>query len=57
MRQSCLSLSAKIKVFEKKYIDHYIEDQTKFKDTQQTISELKYRQKMIDEIRNKVELY
>lgn len=56
MRQSCVSLSNKIRAFEKKYIDHYlkIDDINKFKDenqTQQTLSELKYRQKMIDEMK------
>jgi hypothetical protein len=57
MQQSCQSLSVKIQAFERKYIEHYIEDQTKLNDPQQTISEIKYRQKMIEDIRSKVTLY
>ena len=40
-----------------KYIEHYIEDHSKLNDPQQTISEIKYRQKMIDDIKSKVTLY
>lgn len=50
-------MTLKIKAFEKKYIDHYINDGSKLAETVQTLSELKYRQKMIDEIRSKVDLY
>lgn len=57
MRQSCLSLTNKIKAFEKKYVEHYIEDGNKLNETEQTLSELRYRQKMIDDLKQKVELY
>eukprot|EP00347_Sterkiella_histriomuscorum_P021796 403332737 len=62
MKQSCMGLSNKIRAFEKKYIDHYlkIEDMSKFNDVaqaKQTLSELKYRQKMIDEMKQKADLY
>ena len=57
MKQSCQSLTNKITAFQKKYIEHYIEDGSKLNETSQTLSELKYRQKMIDEIKSKVELY
>lgn len=57
MKSSCLSLTNKIKAFEKKYVEHYIQDGSKINESSQTLNELKYRQKMIDEIRQKVELY
>ena len=57
MRVSCVSLSNKIKAFEKKYVDHYINDSSKLNETENTINELKYRQKMIDDLKQKVDLY
>ena len=57
MKQSCQTLTTKIKAFEKKYVEHYVDDSSKLQDPQSAISEIKYRQKMIDEIKQKVELY
>ena len=57
MKQSCQSLTSKIKAFEKKYVEHYVDDSSKLQDPQQAITEIKYRQKMIDDIKQKVELY
>ena len=57
MKQSCIQLGQKIKAFESKYVEHYIEDGSKLKDAASTLNELKFRQKMIEDIRQKVDLY
>jgi len=57
MKQSCQTLSTKIKTFEKKYIDHYVSDSGRYQECTETLNELKMRQRMIDEIKQKVSLY
>lgn len=57
MKQSCLGLTGKIKTFEKKYVEHYLDDGSKFEEAGQTLDQLRYRQKMIDDIKAKVQLY
>lgn len=57
MKQSCQSLSNKIKAFEKKYIERYIEDGSRLRNSEQTLNELINREKMINDIKSKVELY
>lgn len=57
MRSSSLVLSKKIKAFEKKYVETYLQDKSRLEDCSETLEELFKRSKAIHEIRSKVILY
>lgn len=57
IKMSALALSNKIKSFESKYIDFYLQDLSRLEDTAEVIEELLKRQTAIHEIRSKVVLY
>ena len=57
MQNSSMVLSKKIKGFEKKYIEAYLSDVSRYEDCAETLEELFKRSKAIYEIRSKVILY
>ena len=57
MQSSSLVLSKKIKAFERKYIETYLQDKSRIEDCADTLEELFKRAKAIHEIRSKVILY
>lgn len=57
MHSSSLVLSKKIKAFEKKYVETYLQDRSRIEDCADTLEELFKRSKAIHEIRSKVILY
>jgi hypothetical protein len=57
MHSSSLVLSKKIKAFEKKYVETYLQDRSRIDDCADTLEELFKRSKAIHEIRSKVILY
>jgi hypothetical protein len=57
MNSSSGVLSKKIKAFEKKYVETYLQDKTRLDDCGDTLEELFKRSKAIHEIRSKVILY
>jgi neutral trehalase len=57
MTSSSNVLSKKIKAFEKKYVDAYLQDKSRLDDCGDTLEELFKRSKAIHEIRSKVILY
>ena len=57
MHNSSLVLSKKIKGFEKKYVETYLQDKSRLEDCTETLEELFKRSKAIHEIRSKVILY
>ena len=57
MHSSSIVLSKKIKAFEKKYVETYLQDRSRIEDCADTLEELFKRSKAIHEIRSKVILY
>jgi hypothetical protein len=57
MQNSSMVLSKKIKGFEKKYVETYLQDISRYEDCADTLEELFKRSKAIYEIRSKVILY
>lgn len=57
MHQSSLALSKKIKAFEKKYVESYLQDKTRLDECAETLEELMKRSTAIHEIKSKVMLY
>ena len=57
MRGSSNALSKKIKLFQKRYQQNYLEDKDRLNDCDVTLEELFKRSKAIHEIRSKVTLY
>jgi hypothetical protein len=57
MSSSSAMLSKKIQAFQKKYVEAYLQDETRLSDCGETLEELFKRSKAIHEIRSKVILY
>lgn len=57
IKTSSLALSNKIKSFESKYVEFYLQDKSRIENTGETLDELKRRDTAIHEIRSKVILY
>ena len=57
MKGSSQALSKKIKAFEKKYVENYLQDQSRLEDCSVTLEELFKRSTAIHEIKSKVMLY
>jgi len=57
MFKSSQSLSLKIKAFEKKYVENYLQDKQRLDHCKDTLEELLRRQSAIQDIKSKVVLY
>jgi hypothetical protein len=57
MFKSSQSLSLKIKAFEKKYVENYLQDKQRLDHCKETLEELMRRQSAIQDIKSKVVLY
>ena len=57
MKGSSAALSKKIRAFEKKYIENYLQDRSRLEDCTETLAELFKRSQAIHEIRSKTILY
>lgn len=57
MKGSSAALSKKIKAFERKYVENYLQDQSRLEDCSITLEELFKRSTAIHEIKSKVMLY
>ena len=57
MKGSSAALSKKIKAFERKYVENYLQDQSRLEDCSVTLEELFKRSTAIHEIKSKVMLY
>jgi len=57
MKGSSAALSKKIKAFEKKYVDNYLQEESRLEDCSVTLEELFKRSTAIHEIKSKVMLY